>query len=195
MSKDTGACPDTGAAASPRVSRCGGPGFVVDQRGDGRVAAQLVQAAAACRSDTADRDAQPGADLGIWHRWVFDEHGNQLLAGRGQVGERLAQCRVALRHQQLLLSRPGLLVGDVLGAEQLPGRLRSARRIQDPVRIPAALWWLASQEARPDRGLYPGGSGASARRSARRPRRRLGPAGGHCTGRLVTTGIRRSLAH
>jgi len=32
---------------------------------DSRVAAQLVQAAAAVRADAADRDTQPGADLGI----------------------------------------------------------------------------------------------------------------------------------
>ena len=37
------------------------PGFGADQGGDSRVAAQLVQAAAAGGPDAADRDAQPGA--------------------------------------------------------------------------------------------------------------------------------------
>jgi hypothetical protein len=55
-------------------------GFGSDEYGDGRVLAQLVQAAAAGRPDAADRDAQPGADLGVRHRRVSGEHGDQLLA-------------------------------------------------------------------------------------------------------------------
>jgi len=47
-------------------------GFGVDQGGDCRMAAQLVQAAAASRPDALDRDAQPGADLGVRHWRVLD---------------------------------------------------------------------------------------------------------------------------
>ena len=67
-----------------------GPGVGVDQRGDGRVAAQLGQAAAPVRADAAGRDAQPGADLGIRHGRVLGEQGDQLLAAGRQVRERLA---------------------------------------------------------------------------------------------------------
>jgi hypothetical protein len=44
-----------------------------DEAGDGGVAAQLVQAAAAVGPDAADRDAQPGADLRVGQRGVGDE--------------------------------------------------------------------------------------------------------------------------
>src|SRR2546429_4333948 len=74
----------------------GGLGVGVDQRGEGRVAAQLVQAAAAARPDAAGRDAQPGADLRIRQRRIFDEQGEQMLAARGQLPERLTQGRVPL---------------------------------------------------------------------------------------------------
>ena len=65
----------------------------VDQRGDGRVMAELVQAAAAARADASDRNAQLGADLGVRYGRVCDEQGDQLLAARGQIRERLAQRR------------------------------------------------------------------------------------------------------
>jgi hypothetical protein len=61
----------------------------VDQRRDGGVAAHRVQAAAAVGADAADRDAQPGADLGVGRRRVRDEQGDQPLAVRSQVSERL----------------------------------------------------------------------------------------------------------
>src|SRR5215510_13675515 len=48
--------------------RLRGAGFGVDEGGDGGVVAQLVQAAAAAGPDAADRDAQPGADLGVGQR-------------------------------------------------------------------------------------------------------------------------------
>jgi len=44
-----------------------------DEAGDGGVAAQLIQAAAALGPDAADRDAQPGADLRVGQRGVGDE--------------------------------------------------------------------------------------------------------------------------
>jgi hypothetical protein len=61
-------------------------GLGADQGSDGRMAAQPVQAAAAGGPDAADRDAQLGADLGVRHRRVCGEQGDQLLAARRQVG-------------------------------------------------------------------------------------------------------------
>ena len=61
-----------------KQSLCG-LGFGADERGDSWVMAQLVQAPAAVRPDAADRDAQPGADLGVRHGWIFDQQGDQLL--------------------------------------------------------------------------------------------------------------------
>ena len=91
----------------------------VDQGGDDRVAAQLAQAAAASGPDAADRDAQPGTDLGVRHGRVLDQHEDQSPAGWRQVLERLAQCGVALGCQQLLLGRPGLLIRDGLSVSIL----------------------------------------------------------------------------
>src|SRR6185437_8644945 len=58
----------------------------IDQGGDGRMVAYLLQAPLAGRPDAADRDAEPGADLCVGDRRVFGEHGEQLLAGGGQAG-------------------------------------------------------------------------------------------------------------
>src|SRR6201986_4859480 len=60
------------------------------QAGDGWMAAQLVQAAAAVRPDAADRDAQPGADLGIRHGRGLGQQDHQPLPAGGQGGESLA---------------------------------------------------------------------------------------------------------
>ncbi len=76
----------------------------IDQGSDSRVAAQLVQAAAAGRPDTADRDTQPGADLGIGHGQVLKQQGDQPLTGGRQGRERFAQRYVAFGRQQLLLA-------------------------------------------------------------------------------------------
>jgi hypothetical protein len=51
------------------------------------VAAQPGQAAAADRPDAADRDAQPGADLGVGDGRVLDKQGQQPLAVQRQAGE------------------------------------------------------------------------------------------------------------
>jgi len=70
--------------------------------------------------------------------WAYDrgrvlgEQGNQLLAAGRQVRERLAQGRVALGHEQLLLGRPGLLVREDLGVQPVPGREWFPGRAQDP---------------------------------------------------------------
>src|SRR5262245_56004094 len=53
--------------------------FGIDQGCDGRMAAQLAQAPAAGGPDTANCDAQLGADLGVRHGGVLDKHGDQLL--------------------------------------------------------------------------------------------------------------------
>src|SRR6185437_14973029 len=100
--------------------------------GDGRVAVQFVQAAAAAGPDAADRDAQPGADLGVGHRRVFDEQGDQLLAAWRQVAERFAQRSVALGDEQLLLGHSGLYVGDVLDLWRKRGGPRAACRTHGP---------------------------------------------------------------
>src|SRR5579862_10059075 len=84
--------------------------LAVYQAGDGRVAAQPVQGAAAVRADASDRDAEPGADLGVGHGWVGDEQSQQSLEGQRQAGERLAQRSVALGHEQLVLNRLGVTV-------------------------------------------------------------------------------------
>jgi hypothetical protein len=60
------------------------------------MAPQLVQAAAAGRTDASNWDAQPGADLDVGYGRVFDEQGDQPLAGWRQIRECLAQRRVAL---------------------------------------------------------------------------------------------------
>src|ERR1700722_9983052 len=93
-----------------------------DQRRDGRVLAHPVQAAAAGRADAADRYAQPGADLGVGHRRVGDEQGDQLLAVRGKLGDGLAQRRLAFGREQFLLGR-GPLVPDVPGVERVGQRV------------------------------------------------------------------------
>jgi hypothetical protein len=87
----------------------------VDQGGDGQVAAQLVQAAAAAGPDAAGLDAQPGADRGVGQGRVFGQQGDQLLAAWRQLGGRLAQRSVTLAREQLTFSRPGVRVGDGLG--------------------------------------------------------------------------------
>jgi hypothetical protein len=96
------------------------------------VAAQLVQAAAAGRPDAADGDAQPGADLGVGHGRVLDQQADQLPARWRQIAERCAQRRVALSRQQLLLRRPGSLIGDGFGVRAMPGGQRPGHRTQDP---------------------------------------------------------------
>ena len=82
----------------------------VDQGGDGRMAAQLVQTAAAGGPDAPHRDAKPGTDLGVRNRRVLDQQQDQLLVARRQVPERLAQRGVPLGRQQLLLSRSSGMV-------------------------------------------------------------------------------------
>jgi hypothetical protein len=50
----------------------------------------------------------------------------------GQAGECLAQRRVALRGEQLLLDRLGLMARDGLGVWRMTGSVCSARRALDP---------------------------------------------------------------
>ena len=46
--------------------------------------------------DAADRDTQPGADIGVRQGRVLEQQEDQLLAGGRQVAECLAQRCVAL---------------------------------------------------------------------------------------------------
>ena len=62
----------------------------VGEGGDGWVAAQLVQAAAAGGPDAADRDTQPGADIGVRQGRILEQQEDQLLARGRQIAKRLA---------------------------------------------------------------------------------------------------------
>jgi kumamolisin len=115
--------------------------FAVDQADDGRVAAQPVQGAAAVRADAPDRDAEPGADLGVGHGWIGDEQSQQPLGGQRQAGERLAQRGLALRLEQLVLNRLGLLILPIL--QYLHVTEDRALNATDPAAFP------------PGRGGYP----------------------------------------
>jgi hypothetical protein len=135
------------SGAAPDIARV--PAFGVYQRGNGRMAAQFFQAAGAGWPDAADRDAQPGADLGIGNRRVLDEQGNQLPAEGIQCAERLAQRGVALGLQQLLVGRPGQLIREILNVKHIGNRARSARAAHEPAAFP------------PGRGSQPGSAAGS----------------------------------
>lgn len=111
-------------------------GLGVDQGGDGRITAQLFQAAAPSRPDAPSRDAQSRADLGGRHRRVLDEQGDQLPGARGQVRKRLTQRGVTLRLEQLRLRDPCHLIRDVCGVQPMSGSLLFPRRAQDPAAFP-----------------------------------------------------------
>ena len=57
--------PGDGIALAGPATRFARLGYGVDQGCDSRIAPEFVQAAAAAGLDAADRDAQPGADLGV----------------------------------------------------------------------------------------------------------------------------------
>src|SRR5689334_20156850 len=110
--------------------------FGVDQRGDRWIAAQLLHAPAAAGPDAPEGDAQPGADLGVWHGRVFEEHGDQPLARWWQAGEGLAERHVTLRQEQLMFRHPGLLVRDALNVQPMPESMLVPRRPQGPDAFP-----------------------------------------------------------
>ena len=151
-------------------------GCGVDQGSDGRVAAQLVQAAAAARPDAAD--GMPS--LALISAYGTGGSSTSRAISRWQPGGRRANASrsAAWRSavEQLLLGRPGLIVWDGLGVRRWSAAAMLVRSAQDR-RIPAGWWWRASREARPDRGSCPAGPRAAARRSGRRRRRRRRPAG------------------
>ncbi len=149
----------------------------VDQGSDGRVAAELVHVAAAGGPDAADGDTEPDADLGVGHGRVLKQQGDQLLAGGRQSGERLAQRGVALGRQQLLLGRPGLVIGDVLDIGHIPGRHTSLRRAQDLEALPAGHGDEPARKGGRVADRCPAGPPAAARPSGPRPGRRRRPAG------------------
>jgi hypothetical protein len=102
----------------------------VDERGDRRITAQFVQAAAAAWPDAACWDAERGADLRIRRGRVAGERGDELLAAAGKTGERVAQRGVPVSCLRLLVGYWRLLVGDALSVQHVPGGLRSARCAQ-----------------------------------------------------------------
>ena len=62
---------------------------------------------------------------------VVDEQGEQLLAARGQLPERLAKGSVPFGREQVLLGCLGVIVGDGLGGQRMPGAAGSPGRAQD----------------------------------------------------------------
>ena len=99
----------------------------VDQRGDGRVTAQLVQAAAAGRADAPGSDAQPGADLGV----RLGRVGESMAISRWQQeGRCLSASRSAALRSAASSSCSAITArssGMLLGVQHVPGCLRSAR--------------------------------------------------------------------
>src|SRR5689334_10254705 len=69
--------------ASPNVDLC----LTLAERGEGTRPAQPVQAAGTLRPDAADRYAELRVDLRVRVRRVADEHRQQPLAARWQLGE------------------------------------------------------------------------------------------------------------
>src|ERR1019366_2034525 len=121
-----------------------------------------------------------GADLGVRHRWVFDEHGDHALAVRGQLGERLAQRGVALRCAFTSSTTAIPACGSWMFSSRRPAHVREPPVCAPgagPGGIHAGWWWRAGREARPDRAARQAGPPAAARRSARLCRHRRGPAG------------------
>ena len=94
----------------------------------------------AFRADASDRNAEPGADLGVGQWRVGDEHGEQALAARRQPGERLAQRGGTLEREQLVLCRDGLLVWHVVQQLPVAGWWGLAGPVQESVTA-----WLSEQ--------------------------------------------------
>jgi hypothetical protein len=100
------------------------------------MAAQPGQQAAAGGPDAADRDAQPGADLGVRQRRIHDEQFHQPPAAGGQVGERLTQGGVTLGREHLLFSHHGLRIGQVRHVGHQFGRQLRTGLAQAPEAFP-----------------------------------------------------------
>src|SRR6516164_4152826 len=82
--------------------------FGLQQGGERRAAAHLVQASRAARPNSAYRNTKPPADLGIWYRWLLHEHRQQLAAGREQLIEGQSQHAVPFRCNDLFFDLYGL---------------------------------------------------------------------------------------
>src|SRR5271166_5903264 len=85
--------------ASPNVDLC----FTLTKADEGARPAQPVQAAGPLRADAPDRDAELLVDFRVGMRRIAEEHRQQLLAARRQLGEGRAQGRVPLSHEDLLI--------------------------------------------------------------------------------------------
>src|SRR5215469_1511526 len=80
-----------------------GPGLAAEDGDQVRRTPQPFQAAGPRRADAADGHAQSHADLRVSGRRVADEHRQQLMANRRQLGERRPERRVTFRLDDLLL--------------------------------------------------------------------------------------------
>src|SRR6266568_2080622 len=109
----------------------------VDQGGDCRMAAQLLQAAGTMGPDAADRDAQLDADLGVRHRRILDEQCDQPPGVRVQLRKRLAQRGRTLGSEQFRLHRPCHRVGYPCVVLPVIRSLPLLCRTQDPATFPA----------------------------------------------------------
>src|SRR5690349_11460688 len=76
--------------------------LALSEGGESARPAHPLQAASPLRPDAADRDTELAMDIRIGMRWVGQQHRQQLLAARRQLGEGRAQRRVPLSHQELL---------------------------------------------------------------------------------------------
>jgi hypothetical protein len=109
--------------------------------------------------DAPGRAAQLGADLGVRHRRVLDEQGDELLgAARGQARERLPQHRVALGPEQLRFRRP-VIVSGISGECRRASRFRAACRTR-----PHSRWVVVASQP---------GSAAGSRSDASWPTNRI----------------------
>src|SRR5215469_18122556 len=82
--------------------------FGLQQGGERRAAAHLVQASCAARSDSAYRNTKPPADLGIRYRWLLHEHRQQLATGWEQLIEGQTQHAVPFGCDDLFFDLYGL---------------------------------------------------------------------------------------
>src|SRR6476660_1373397 len=77
--------------------------LALSEGGESARPAHPLQAASPLRPDAADRDAELAGDIGVGMRGVGQQHQQQLLAARRQLGEGRAPRRVPLSHQDLLV--------------------------------------------------------------------------------------------
>ena len=125
----------SGVQLAATMTRLGGVRRGVDQRRDGRVAADLVQAAAT---------VGPMLPTGIASVALISAYGTggsavSMATSRWhsvEMGVRLAQRRMALGREHFLLGEVDLLIRDFLGVERVDGCVRSACRAHETPALP-----------------------------------------------------------